>query len=262
MKGRDSGMILQLHAACGSNIGKIRSNNEDNFYFNGRCLALNNQGTLGSTSNKFLLTNECCFGVFDGMGGVEYGEVASFLASEILKNKMQELEKLVISPRHFLADTCTSMNLSICQKSDMLSSGRMGTTAAILMFVPDEVYVCNLGDSRVYRLRENEFMQISRDHVEVFPPDMKTKRKPRLTQYLGIYPDEMLIEPYIAKGDLQKEDIYLICSDGLTDMLTNLEIYNCLKSHISVRKAVDHLLSDALKKGGKDNITVIVVRVQ
>lgn len=255
-------MVFQLHAACGCNIGKIRSNNEDNFYFNGRHLTLDNQGMLGSTANKYLLTNECCFGVFDGMGGVEYGEVASFLAAEMLKEKMMGLENTVISPRRFLGDVCDSMNLSICQKSDELSSGRMGTTAAMLLFIPDEVYVCNLGDSRVYRLRENEFMQISKDHIEVFPPDMRVNRKPRLTQYLGIYPDEMLIEPYIAKGDVQKEDVYLICSDGLTDMLTNLEIYNCLKSHISVRKAVDHLISDAIKKGGKDNVTVIAIRVQ
>lgn len=255
-------MLLQLHAACGSNIGKVRNNNEDNFFFNGRGMEMNNRGLAGTSAGKFPLSSECCFAVFDGMGGAEFGEVASFVAVETLKEKMVQLSTYIESPRPFLEDTCDAINSAICKESAKLSSGRMGTTTAMALFIPDEVYVCNLGDSRVYRLRENEFTQLSNDHVETFPENTKTRRKPRLSQYLGIFPEEMVIEPYIAKGSLRKDDIYLICSDGLTDMMTNLEIYNCLKAHASPRQTVAHLINAALKNGGKDNITVIIIKVQ
>lgn len=255
-------MLFQLHAACGCHTGRIRSGNEDNFYFNGRHLGQENNGMEGTAAAKYLLTGECCFGVFDGMGGVEFGEVASYTAVKTLKEKMALLNEHLASPRPFLEEAIRDMNLAVCAESQRLASGRMGSTAAMLMFVPDEVYVCGLGDSRVYRLRDSQLMQLSRDDVERFPPDMEVKRKPRLTQYLGVFPEDLILEPYIAKGELQKDDIYLICSDGLTDMLTNLEIYNCLKSHASVRKAAEHLISEALKNGGRDNVTVIVIKVQ
>lgn len=255
-------MILELNAACGSSKGYIRENNEDNFYFNGRGLALSNGGMAGTTAAKFSLTGECCFGVFDGMGGEEYGEVAAFAAVQTLKEKMAALAEYVASPRPFLEDACAAMNLAVCREAEKLGAGQIGTTAAVLMFIPDEVYVCNIGDSRIYRLRGNQLMQLSRDHVQRLPSDTQLSGKPLLTQCLGMDPAELRLEPYIAKGSLRKEDIYLICSDGLTDMLSNLEIFNCLRECGGVRQAAEQLLREALKKGGRDNITVIVIKVQ
>lgn len=255
-------MILELNAACGCSRGKIRGNNEDNFYFNGRGMAPGSEGLAGTASAKFSLTGECCFGVFDGMGGGEWGETASFVAVQILKEKMQELLTYVSSPRPFLEAVCHTMNRAVCAEAEARNAGTMGTTAAMLMFIPDEVYVCNIGDSRVYRLRGNQLMQISRDHVERRPADMPRADKPRLTQYVGVDTQQLRLEPYIAKGDLRREDIYLICSDGLTDMMTNLDIFNCLRENGNVRQASEALIRNAIKNGGKDNITVIVIKVQ
>ncbi|MBQ3009705.1 MAG: serine/threonine-protein phosphatase, partial [Oscillospiraceae bacterium] len=138
-----------------------------------------------------------------------------------------------------------------------------GTTMVALYFASRYVYVCNLGDSRAYRLRGNEFMQISEDHVEKIERyDQNGKlRKAPLTQHLGIDPEELMIEPYIAKGEIVRGDYYLLCSDGLTDMLTNLEIYSIIKSYQRIDECVDALIKAALEKGGKDNVTVILVKI-
>ncbi len=136
----------------------------------------------------------------------------------------------------------------------------METTAAVLLFVPDEVYACNLGDSRIYRYRENEFLQISVDDVEHLPEGVR--RKAGLTQFLGISEEEMSIEPHISKWEVKSGDVFLICSDGLTDMVANLDICMMLRQHVSVRQSVRHLISQALHNGGRDNTTVIVIKVE
>ena len=151
------------------------------------------------------------------------------------------------------------MNQAVCKQQKELYVTRMGTTAAILLFAPDEVYACNLGDSRIYRLRDNELSQISVDDIEHIPEGVH--RKAGLTQFLGIPDDELSLDPHIIKCEIKRGDIYLICSDGLTDMLTNLEICSILRQHISVRQSVEHLIMQALRRGGRDNTTVIVTRI-
>ena len=78
---------------------------------------------------------------------------------------------------------------------------------------------------------------------------------------MGIDPEELLVEPYIAKGDLMRGDQYLLCSDGVTDMLTNLEIFEILQTADTAEGCVQALVDAALEKGGKDNITAIVCRI-
>ena len=82
-----------------------------------------------------------------------------------------------------------------------------------------------------------------------------------LTQHLGIDREEMEIEPYIAKGELQEGDIYLLCSDGLTDMLSNFEIFSLLRNHKNMDECATALIRAALEKGGLDNITVLLCKV-
>ena len=89
-----------------------------------------------------------------------------------------------------------------------------------------------------------------------------TGRKPYLTQYLGIDPDEMMIEPYIKSYYLQEGDTFLICSDGVTDMVEEQEICRILAHNEDVGDCVDLLIQAALDGGGKDNITAIVVRME
>lgn len=254
-------MVFQLSTACGSHVGKARQNHEDNFCFNGATLPMVNDGLAEIVSADFVLTQPCCFGVFDGMGGVEFGEVAAFLAADTLKQKLPELGRST-DPRLFLEETCDAMNRVICRESERSPGGRMGTTAAMALCTQGMLYACNLGDSRIYRLRGQEFLQLSRDHVETFPPGMNARRKPRLTQHLGIHPEDLELVPHIFTCDLQKDDMYLLCSDGLWDMLSQEEIRQALYSRSSVRETVSRLLDTALQNGGRDNVTVIAIRVQ
>ena len=252
-------MMFQLSAACGCNIGSVRRNNEDNFYFDGRSLPEENTGLTGFIVKKTNLEKEVLFGVFDGMGGEEFGEKASFAVTEIAKEKMDRCTRYAIGPRAFLSQVCAEMNQAVCRRQQELYVTRMGTTASMLLFVPDEVYACNLGDSRIYRLRDSEFSQISVDDTERIPANVH--RKAGLTQFLGVPEDELLLEPHILKCELKRGDIFLICSDGLTDMVSNLDICMILRQHISVKQCVAHLIAQALRNGGRDNTTVIVIKI-
>lgn len=87
-------------------------------------------------------------------------------------------------------------------------------------------------------------------------------RKPRLTQYIGLEPEEVLIEPSYASVKLQEGDRYLLCSDGLTDMLDSLSICSILKNSATVEQGAEMLMEAALEHGGRDNITIILVEVE
>jgi protein phosphatase len=252
-------MIFQLSAACGCSIGRVRKNNEDNFYFDGSSLPEENRGLSGCIVRKAYLEKEVLFGVFDGMGGEEYGEKASFAAAETAKAKADIGRRYAIGSRAFLTQLSHEMNRAVCERQKELYVTRMGTTAAMLLFVPDEVYACNLGDSRIYRLRDNELSQVSVDDVERVPEGVH--RKAGLTQFLGIPEDELALEPHIVKCELKRGDVYLICSDGVTDMIPNLELCMILREHISVKQTVEHLIRRALQNGGHDNTTAIVIRI-
>ncbi|MBR6526974.1 MAG: serine/threonine-protein phosphatase [Lachnospiraceae bacterium] len=255
-------MAFKIQAACGCNIGRRRTNNEDNFYFDNRLLPKENRGLKTAVMIEQPLEREQCYGVFDGMGGESYGEEASFLAAQTAKEHQKILADFIQPPKAYLTDLVKEMNDAVCQKSEELGSGRMGSTAVMLYLNHDYAYICNVGDSRAFRLRQDEFMQISEDHTDAkFLAEQGIRRKPSLTQHLGIWPDEMELEPYVAKGQLQDGDQFLLCSDGLTDMVSNAEICAIMKEHEDVRLCVDALIDTALEHGGKDNVTVILVRV-
>lgn len=257
-------MILKIEAACGCNKGKVRSNNEDNFYFDGKCLREENNGLRHAAYMQDVLKPGFCVAVFDGMGGENYGESAAYIAAETLRNTERNLSQFLIPEKQYLNELCMKINEEVVKAAKERRTNRMGTTMVALYFSLRFVYVCNLGDSRAYRLRSNELMQISEDHVEKIQlfDRMGAPRKAPLTQHLGIDPEDVLIEPYIAKGEVKRGDQYLLCSDGLTDMVSNLEIYNVLNSYEEVDECVDALIQLALDKGGKDNITVILCRVK
>ncbi len=249
-----------IQAAAGCHKGRIRRNNEDNLYFDGKILPEIHSGLSHPVRKKASADQNPVFGVFDGMGGEENGERASYLAAMTFSNLIQDTKEYLVNPREFLASACETMNEAVLAESKQSEEGIMGTTASILYFTNDEVYACNLGDTKAFRLRDNMLIQLTKDHVEYQSENAKTK--PRLTQYLGIDPEELTIVPYIAKGELQEGDIYLICSDGLTDMVSNIEICAILKESISLKRCVEKLIDLANKSGGKDNITIILCRVE
>lgn len=252
-------MLFSIESACLCNTGKIRKNNEDNFYFDGRCLEADNKGLKHPVMMRKVLRREQFVAVFDGMGGENYGELAAFAAASCMQTTALKLNSFFVPEKKFLNDMCECLNEAVVEKAKELCTDRMGTTMVALCFSLDYVYVCNVGDSRAYRLRDGEFLQVSKDHVE--KREGKNEKKAPLTQHLGIDPEEFLIEPYIAKGELKRGDQYLLCSDGLTDMLTNLEISEIMRSTASAEACVQTLVDSALEKGGRDNVTAIVCRV-
>jgi len=252
-------MGFVIEAACGCNIGKVRKNNEDNFYFDGKCLEVENDGLKNPVSLDAPLKHGLCLAVFDGMGGENFGELASFAAARELQQVERKIADYFVPERQYLNRIAMQMNDAVVNAAKEQKTDRMGSTMVALYFTARCVYVCNLGDSRAYRFRDGEFLQISKDHVESRPST--SMKKAALTQHLGIDSEEMLIEPYIAKGELKRGDQYLLCSDGLTDMLTNFEIADILQANSEPEDCVQKLIHEAMERGGRDNITVIVCRI-
>ena len=256
-------MKYVLQAACGCHIGNIRRNNEDNFYFDKIILSEENDGLKEILFKKFdILENHAIFGVFDGMGGEADGQTASFIAASILKQTDQEYIYVHEKTDKKLRKIISLMNEQVCEKSKELFN-QMGCTAAILSFKDDTVDICNVGDSRIYRLRNGVLSQLSEDHTdkEILAKQGIKNRKPRLTQCIGIPCDEMILEPYLGVEKFRNKDCYLICSDGLTDMVSTDEICRILQTTKCVKQCTEELIYKALCSGGRDNITAIVIRV-
>ncbi len=248
-----------IQAACGCHTGKVRSNNEDNFFFDDRCLERENDGLKHPVCIEEPLKNGFCVAIFDGMGGEKFGEYASFAAARQLQMSQKTFSDFFIPEKKYLKRLTIQLNNSVAEEQEKLCTNRMGSTMVSLCFSGRWVYVCNVGDSRAYRLRDGEFLQLSVDHTADRPG--KENKKAPLTQYLGFSSEEIQIDPYIAKGEIQRGDIYLLCSDGLTDMLTNFEISDIMLNSESAEYCVQKLIEAALEHGGRDNITVIVCRI-
>ena len=150
------------------------------------------------------------------------------------------------------------MNQAVCSYSEENKIRSMGTTAAVLGFGKDMIYACNLGDSRIYQSYDGQFRQISVDHVL---SSVKFGKAP-LTQYVGIPEESMSLDPSIAVYLPNKGARYLLCSDGMTDMLSDGEIADIMAREISVRETVEILLERALSKGGRDNVTIVLCEVR
>lgn len=245
-------MLYRIRYVCLSHIGRIRQINQDNFICAGHYAQLNGASVNFPMCGKVSSKENTLFGVFDGMGGEECGEVAAYIAAKTAAQT--QLGKNVAAD---LFNLCDSANKNICdyaQDNNVLS---MGTTAAMLAFTEKEIALCNIGDSKILRLHKKKLEQISTDHVGI----AAYGRKPPLSQNLGIPPSELLIEPYCARGGYRNGDIYLICSDGLTDMLSNDRICRILMEY-PLQEAAQMLLNEALEQGGKDNITIILCKTE
>lgn len=251
-------MAYQIEYAYTCHIGKIRNNNEDNFWCCGDSLEAQNQGMSHIRSGRMKQSEYPLLAVFDGMGGESCGEMAAFLATESCGMHYKTAkEGIQEDPEGFLNELCETMNQAICDYGQTNKINSMGTTAALLAFGKDAVYSCNLGDSRIYRSDTEKFYQISEDHVwrrSLFG-------KAPLTQYLGMAEENMQLEPSITRQDIKTGDRFLLCSDGITDMLSDGEIADILSRDIPVEATVEILVDRALKKGGRDNITVVLCEI-
>ena len=251
-------MTYQIEYAYTCHIGKVRNNNEDNFWCCGDSLEAQNQGMSHIRSGYMKQSEYPLLAVFDGMGGESCGEMAAFLAAEACGEHFKTAKDGIRNdPEEFLNEICESMNQAICDYGRTNKINSMGTTAALLAFAEDAVYSCNLGDSRIYKSDREKFYQISQDHVL----GRSLFGKAPLTQYLGMEEENLQLEPSISRQEIKIGDRFLLCSDGITDMLSDGEIADILSRDIPVAKTVEILVDRALKKGGRDNITVVLCEI-
>jgi len=242
--------VSEIEVGHLSDVGRKRKHNEDSQGF----------FTLGD--------DEILAMVADGMGGHASGEVASRMAVEIIQ-EVYSKERVDQEVLDALKSAFEVANFSILQKSleqDELNG--MGTTATVLIIKGDQTFVGHMGDSRVYLFRDSSVTQLTRDHsmvnrlVEqgVLSKEEASRHPQRNVIYkaLGVNRDADL--DLIGPMSVQGHDSFLLCSDGLTNLVTDEEMLEMVKKE-KPQKACTKLVQLANKRGGDDNITIQILRV-
>jgi len=222
-------------------------------------------GRQRSANEDSLVVSPPLFAVADGMGGAKAGEVASAVAVEAVESARESSEPAEAQ----LAGIVREANRRIYDLAVADESRRgMGTTLTLVKVHGDDVSLAHVGDSRAYRLREGELKQVTRDHSLVAELERSGQITPEaaehhpqrsiITRALGPEPD-VEVDTYTLAG--REGDLFLICSDGLTSMISDDEVGSILRSAGSLTDAADELIRAANQSGGKDNITVILFRL-
>ena len=244
--------MLDVRYAYACHQGKIRKINQDNIVCGGMFLPLPAEGAFQPVRGSGWVKGKTLLGVFDGMGGEQRGEMAAYIAAKAAAAWN------IAGAGGTLTDLCLDINRQICAYASAHQLRTCGATAAMLLTDGDTVEGCNVGDSRIYFYRDGSLLQLSEDHV--LP--LYQHGKPPLLQFLGIPEDEMSLEPSAFRRRMRPGDGYLICSDGLTDMLPEETISRLLPAQKSMEESADSLLNAALSAGGRDNISFILLQVQ
>ncbi len=224
-------------------------------------------GRQRNANEDSLFTRNPVFVVADGMGGAQAGEVASKAAAESFDRELPEAP-----PERFLEETIKIANRAIhtqAQKDPALAGMGTTTTAALVDVEHEEVAIGHVGDSRAYRYRDGKLERLTRDHSLV--EEMRRKgqlteaqaedhpQRSIITRALGPEPE---VEVDLQTVPAQAGDVFLICSDGLTTMLDDEHIARLLGRAVTMQSAVRALVDEANRAGGRDNITVIVFRLE
>jgi protein phosphatase len=242
-----------LEVATATHSGMVRSHNED---------------SIAADAEIGLAV------LADGMGGYNAGEVASGVAVAMISEEMKKLlgstGAETCGAEDLLSREVARANATIYQaaQSQPDYSG-MGTTLVVALWYDNKMVVGHVGDSRLYRLRGETFEQVTRDHSllqEQIDSGMLTREQARfsrnknlVTRAVGINAE---VETEVHTYPVQPGDIYLLCSDGLSDMVTDEDIQLTLSSlQANLSLAAEQLVQQANDNGGRDNISVILVRV-
>lgn len=234
-----------------SDIGKVREMNQDNYYIPGQDDGIK------------------LFIVADGMGGYKGGEIASKLAIESTSKYILDNYKDIGNKKETIVNLIKNAieyaNMVIYEKSrEVEELNGMGTTIDVVVIQSGKLYIGHVGDSRVYRLRKEFLRKLTVDHSyveQLLKQGNITKeeaynhpKKNMLTKALGC---TAFVEPDVMIKGFQKDDILLMCTDGLTNMVRENEICNILKEN--PESACDVLIDKANENGGQDNITAVVI---
>lgn len=234
-----------MKAIFKSDIGKVRKINQD------------------WAEIRNFQDNSCLVIVCDGIGGTSGGEVASKAAALEVCDYFEKNQKLEIKSR--ILESIKSANDKILQiaKSDNKISD-LGTTCVVAFLKNNDLYVANVGDSRAYLISEDKIKQITNDHSVVNELLMQGKitsdeakianNKNIITRALG----SLNSTPDFYEMNIKNNDKILICTDGLTNCLSNEEIYDILTKN-SPEKAIEVLITNANQNGGTDNITAALI---
>ena len=244
---------------CDSHVGKVRKNNED------YCMG------------EIIQTEDDCIGILalaDGMGGHKKGEVASkiavdsiidFLKENILKScgiKMDYLDDVIKQGYNYA-------NQKIFDKvSEDSSCEGMGTTLVVAVIYKDDMIMANVGDSRGYLLHNDEFRRITRDHSvveELVNANLITEEEarvhPRRNQITRAMGAEEIIIVDIFREKVEKGDMILLATDGLTGCVEDEDIKNIIKQDKDIKEICEDLINQANDNSGKDNISVILSKI-
>ena len=250
-----------IEMATATHAGMVRAHNEDSI------------GTDASIGLAVLA---------DGMGGYNAGEVASGIAVALVTKETRDSlgqvppyerdrssgELMAVT---ILRSVVGRANVSIFQAANSQPQyAGMGTTLVVALLCDNQISIAHVGDSRLYRLREGEFRQLTRDHSllqEQIDSGMITKEMARRSQNKNLVTRAVGIEPEVEADintfDAKEGDMYLLCSDGLNDMVDDEDIYLTLSSlQTNLPLAASQLVQVANDNGGRDNISVILIRVK
>ena len=241
-----------MRAFAKTDIGKARDMNQDYYY-------------ISKPEDKISI-----FILADGMGGYNGGEIASKLATmatlgyiqsnfENIPKEREEILKLIKSAMEYA-------NMVVYEKSkEQKELEGMGTTLEVCLIYNNKLYLGHVGDSRIYRLRGEFFRKLTHDHsyVQKLVKDgtitqEEADHHPKKNMLMKALGCTAFVEPDVTVKGFIKDDIILICSDGLTNMVEEQEIYNILKKEGTL--AAEKLVEKANENGGYDNITAIVIR--
>lgn len=238
--------LIRLESYGFSDIGPVRPNNEDVW--------------LSMPRYRF-------FALADGMGGHNGGEVAAketidFLSSSI-KSLIHPQKKAKIPTKdliYHLRSVIDQANAKIYDLSrEKVSLKGMGTTLCCLYLYEDSVIYAHVGDSRIYRYRNKELKQLTQDHTLFQESYAKSATKHIITRAIGTCNK---VEPEISLVTVQQEDLFFMCTDGLSDFVSVQEMESFLQEKGSLKKKVKSLVLHAKQKGSSDNITALLVKVK
>ncbi len=234
--------------------GKQRENNEDCIY-------------VSNVTDELKL-----FIVADGMGGANAGEVASVDAMEsvegYIKAEFDKIEHEKEDIEELIRKAIKRANKYVYEKSKAITKYKgMGTTIVVVLIYKGKAYIGHVGDSRVYRFRKHVIRQLTKDHsyVQALVKEgtitkEEAKSHPQKNVLLKVLGCEKNVEPDVITKGFIKDDILLICTDGLTNMLEEKDIYETIMNHKAyLKEACKALIDNANMLGGYDNISVVLI---
>ncbi len=228
----------------------IRTGNEDNF-------VVDANGDRG------------VFMVADGMGGHAAGEVASEMAVQIVVRELKEVKGIGGTATKVMGNALRNANRAIHDRTiTEVDKQGMGTTASVLMLADSRYLIGQVGDSRIYLLRDGNLQQVTKDHSYVQEQVDLGNLTPEQARYhpysnvitrcVGASPD---VDPDLYAGEARIGDVFLVASDGLTGMVDDRRLAQLLMSRAEPDRKVQSLIAEANGRGGLDNITAIVIQV-